>query len=669
MPEFPREAIRRFDARQFVDHLEHGKVAMIALFAKCHFGNSFYNTRVGHKHAGLEQDFLMETAAECRRRGIRTLAYYSLCWEKRAWDENPDWRWQDREGKTHGADQPWGWVCMNTPYKDELVMPQLREIAEGYPVDGFWLDIPIPAGGGLGPASLCHCPSCRAKWRTQLGIDLAAGVSPEMAMRLDMMTIEQYLTEIRQMIQETNPELVVALNVVGRATMNRRVKELCEIGTWESQPHGNDYLSHSFAVRTGRNDITDLQTMTVRFYQHWGDLTLKPTPQLITECASIIGNGGVVAVGDQVGVDGTLQPPVYDTLAEAFGFIEEREKLIAEAEPVRHVVVLLPVPDDKLPFVAGLANPRADQVIWRGAHKMLVESHIQVDVAYSALESDLSKCPMIILPEPCAYPKDVIDRLREYVRQGGTLVAVGSSLIKGGAFALEDVFGIRFIEPFSMPRPATPVMHFVPAAAVRGETADIALQLRGQTFKVVLDGAEELAAIHLPQAWFQPPQRAFRSPYSPASRERSPFPFATVHTFGKGKAVYVAASIFETYWRTCHHWLRQFMDALLRHVDPTIPYRVEAATNIEANLMSLGSDLLLNLIHYQIAHQGGREAISAIERVHPVHDIACEVRCNKVDAVVLEPEGRSIPYTFDNGICRFVVPEIQYMAMVRLKRS
>ena len=78
MPEFPAAAIRNFNAQAFVDNLERGRVSMVALFAKGHFGNAFYNTRVGHKHSGLEQDFLMETAAECRRRGIRTLAYYSL---------------------------------------------------------------------------------------------------------------------------------------------------------------------------------------------------------------------------------------------------------------------------------------------------------------------------------------------------------------------------------------------------------------------------------------------------------------------------------------------------------------------------------------------------------------------------------------------------------------
>ena len=62
MPEFPADAIKNFSAADFVGHLVRGKVNMVALFAKCHFGNSFYNTRVGHKHSGLANDFLMEAA-------------------------------------------------------------------------------------------------------------------------------------------------------------------------------------------------------------------------------------------------------------------------------------------------------------------------------------------------------------------------------------------------------------------------------------------------------------------------------------------------------------------------------------------------------------------------------------------------------------------------------
>ena len=38
-----------------------------------------------------------------------------------------------------------------------------------------------------------------------------------------------------------------------------------------------------------------------------------------------------VNVGDQVGIDGSLQPAVYDTFAESFGFVERCEKTLRDA--------------------------------------------------------------------------------------------------------------------------------------------------------------------------------------------------------------------------------------------------------------------------------------------------------------------------------------------------
>ena len=657
MPEFPPSAIRNFNAKEFVDHLEHGKVNLVALFAKCHFGNSFYNTRAGHKHRGLEADFLMETASECRRRGIRTLAYYSLCWDKRAWDGNPAWRYVDAEGNTVGDERPWGVLCMNTPYKDDLVMPQLDEIAADYPVDGFWLDIPLAAG----PGGYCYCPSCRRKFREHFGVDLSPEAPAELLDRFKMRTVVDYLTEVRAIVDRRHPDLAVFMNSAGCWRVSREVDDLCDAGCWESQPRPGDYLTHSFAARTARNDRLPVQVMTVRFYQGWGDMTMKPAPQLITEFAAMIGNGAPAVSGDQVCVDGTLQAPVYDLFNRAFGFVEERESVLKGAESVRHVAVLLPAPDPRLPMNHAVVQYEAEATPWRGCHKMLVESHIQTDQVYSLLADDLSRFPVIVLPEPAAYQEGMYDRLRDYVHDGGTLVAVGGSLLRGGEFHLQDVFGIQYLEPLSFS-----LAHFVPAPEVRGGTPDIPLQARGRVHKVRCAGAVELAALYYPQSDWQPPVRAFRSPYSPAADERSPFSFAAVNDYGKGRAVYVAASIFEIYWRTNHHWLRRFMEAVLRHVDPTMPCDVEASGLVEANLMRKGDDLLLNLVHYALGHQGGATAIAAIERVEPIHDIACSVRCESVNDVILEPEGRRIPFACKNGVCRLTVPEIEYMAIVRL---
>jgi len=650
MPEFPREAIVNFDAEQFVSQLRRGRINMVALFAKCHFGNSFYNTEAGHKHSGLEKDFLYEAAAECRRHDIRTIAYYSLCCDRRAYGEHPHWRAIRADGEAFPVSGCWGRVCINTPYREELVLPQLEEIAEGYPVDGFFIDIPV--------VPECFCEYCKRKFRQMYGRELTPEV-PEIERQAFLYaSTARVLRELRAICDRHNPELIIVSNRSGRIDAPESFRNMNDVGVWESQPRAN-YLTHSFATRTTRTFDYPVQVMSVRFYQGWGDLTLKPTAQMTTEFAAMIGNGGVASSGDQVQVDGTLQPAVYDMFADAFGFVKEREDILRRAKAVEHAAIVAPVAHPDLPAEEALGDAM------RGAHKALVESHVQFDILSSLDLDSLGRYQYLVLPDCASYAPALFPALRDWVEAGGTLVACGQSLLRdGNRFELEDVFGVEYLEPsvFS-------VSHFRPHDEVRGETADLALQLRGRSVKVIPAGAETLADYIYPQIE-STSTYAFRHTCAPPAMHESPYPFATVNKFGEGCGVYIAGSIFQVYWKTNHHWLRQFVEGLWDYIDPQPPVRVDISGIVESNLMTLDDgDLLLNLIHYQVGHQGDQSAIPSIERVHPIRDIDCRVRAPRAASVVLEPQGEELEFTMDGEYATFTVPEIEYLAMVRIHES
>ncbi len=647
MPEFPPEAITSFRADEFVAHLLHGRVNMVALFAKCHFGNSFYHTRVGHKHSGLPNDFLMEAAVACREAGIRTLAYYSLCCDIRVCGEHDHWRATEEDGTptpTHGS---WGPVCINTPYREELVLPQLQEIAQSYPVDGFFIDIPMVAK--------CYCRYCRQKFEAMYGYELTPQLPENERQGFLYNSTGRLLRELRAICEDHNPELVIVTNRSGRIDAPLSFRELNDCGVWESQPQSN-YLSHSFAARTVRTYDYPVQVMSVRFYQGWGDLTLKPAAQMTTEFAAMIGNGCVASSGDQVNVDGTLQPAVYDMFDRAFGFVQEREQILAGAETVCHTALLAPVPRPDYPA------PEALGPAMQGAHKALVESHVQFDILPSLDLDKLADYRYVVLSGSPEYALEVYPAVRDWVSAGGTLVACGTSLLRGHhCLELEDVLGIEFLEPsvFS-------VSHFRPRPEVRGEADDLPLQCRGRSLKAIPHGAQVLADYIYPQIETTK-DYAFRHTCPPPSLHPSPYPFATINDFGDGRGVYIAGSIFQIYWETNHHWLRQFVSGLWNYVDPEPPYRVDASGIIESNLMRLSDgDLLLNLIHYQVGHQGAASAIPSIERVHPLRGLECQVKAPGATAVILEPQGEATPFEMDGDYATFIVPEIEYLGMVRV---
>ena len=650
MPEFPADAITNFNAKEFADHLERGKVNMVALFSKCHFGNSFYNTRVGHKHSGLPQDFLMEAATECRRRGMFVYAYYSLCTDIKAYREHENWRWLGRDGNPSGINGPWGRLCLNSPYKDELVVPQLTEVIRDYPVNALWLDIPLPSN-----LDGCFCPYCRAKHQTLYGRALDGSASVDDAISWNFKAMVDLIRELKHIIKLHGKDILICSNQSGHLDSPMSFLEANDILCWESQPRSN-YLSHSFSARYVRTLDRPTQVMSVRFYQGWGDLTLKPAAQMTSEFAAMIGNGIAATSGDQVNVDGTLQPAVYDMFAESFGFVAEREGLLRKAHTVKDACILAPVPEhDKVARQAVGSSVK-------GAHKAMIESHIQFDILNSQHIAKINEYRTIVLPEPSSYADSVFPALEEWVKAGGTLIACGSALVRDGRFALEQVFGLEYVEPsvFS-------VSHFRPHAEVRGETYDLLLQCRATTQKVIATTAEIVADYVYPQGE-SIPERAFRNPLAaPPLNDLSPYPFATVNKYGKGTAVFIAGSVFRAYWEFNHHWLRQFFHGVYQYVTPDPLYRLDVPCTIEANLMkTLDGNLLLNLIDYQVGHQGDKDAIPSIERVFPHYNAVCKVRSNRVKEIVLEPEGAKLEFTEDSGYVAFTIPQLQHMAMVRI---
>ena len=62
----------RFDPQHLIGEFVRAWIDVAVIFAKCQYGNFYYNTKIGHKHAGLgDLDFLGEMVERAHRAGIR----------------------------------------------------------------------------------------------------------------------------------------------------------------------------------------------------------------------------------------------------------------------------------------------------------------------------------------------------------------------------------------------------------------------------------------------------------------------------------------------------------------------------------------------------------------------------------------------------------------------
>ena len=138
----------QFDAERYVKILKDARVNSLVTFAKGHHGNSYYNTLIGHKHNGLPAgvDMMGELIDECHMNGMKVLSYYSVGWLTPVAKNHPEWMERNQQGEkmgTGGATRTdsWNCICLNSPYMDQIVLPELREIVSMYEMDGLWIDI------------------------------------------------------------------------------------------------------------------------------------------------------------------------------------------------------------------------------------------------------------------------------------------------------------------------------------------------------------------------------------------------------------------------------------------------------------------------------------------------------------------------------------------------
>ncbi len=146
-----------FDAREFVATLKAARVNSINVFAKCHHGYAYYDSKIATRHPALKVDMLGQMIEACHANGIHVLYYYSLVWDVLASRKHPEWLAVTREQQHIGGppSDAWPWLCMNTPYLDQ-VAAENEELIAKYKVDGAWFDILKQNPDG------CFCKWCVA---------------------------------------------------------------------------------------------------------------------------------------------------------------------------------------------------------------------------------------------------------------------------------------------------------------------------------------------------------------------------------------------------------------------------------------------------------------------------------------------------------------------------
>ncbi|MEI6422825.1 MAG: alpha-L-fucosidase, partial [Lentisphaerota bacterium] len=306
----------KFDEEQFIGALKKGHVNSITLFAMCHHGWSYYDTKVGKTHPHLKTDLLSRMLKACKEADIEAPVYITAGWNERMADEHPDWLRLDKEGKLQNMPapgkpddaRPWGWrtLCFNTPYVDFLC-EVAKEVVSKYDPVGIFFDITFDQA--------CYCKNC-------VNSMVEAGLDPKdeaAAGKFQRQVYVNYLKKTSQAVWSLNPRTRIFHN----GGLNRRACDdfypyysHFEIESLPTGVWGYDHypLNAKYFLSRGM----DFLGMTGKFHQFWGEFGgFKGPNALKFECLHMLSLGSKCSVGDQLHPSGRMDEDTYRIIGEA----------------------------------------------------------------------------------------------------------------------------------------------------------------------------------------------------------------------------------------------------------------------------------------------------------------------------------------------------------------
>ncbi|MBB6674967.1 alpha-amylase family protein [Cohnella nanjingensis] len=624
-----------FAEDDFIGSLRRANVDTVNVFAMCHHGWSYFDTRVGAPHPHLATNLLPRMLDACKRHDIEAPVYITVGFNERSAREHPEWvavapAGMGRYGppsddpaapRTTGFDG-WHMMCLNTPYLDYIV-DYTREVIERFDPVGIFYDIV-----GEYP---CACEYCL---RSLAEMGLEAG-NHEHHRRLAQQVYLRYLQRTSELIWSLNPKTRLYHNCCTERMGDKSAYPYYSHYDIESLPSGGwgyDYFTSM--ARYIRNLDFRYLGMTGKFHKSWGEFGgFKSATALKFECEQMLAFGARICIGDQLHPSGRMDASTYAAIGEAFEGIADKEPWCADTAAVADIAIL------SAAAWTGSGEVRDSDM---GAYMMLEESHQLFDIIDDSM--DFSKYRVLILPDAIRVNDALRRKLEDYLGAGGKIMLSAESGLRQDeeTFALDvgaDYLGRSEWEiDYTQAAEdlagegglvASPFLNYEPGRRIEPRSADA--EIWASTWRPYFNRTNGHFCSHL---------------HAPAA-EPTGHPAVIRH----GNAVYFAQPLFRAYRK---HGVRLYRDlflACLRRLLPNPTLLTDLPSAGKANLTRLpgpnGDAYVLHLLYAVPILRGDTQVI---EDIPTLRDVSVRVKLDRaVREVRMLPDLALVPHHVDEA--------------------
>ncbi len=589
----------------------------VQIDSKGHPGFTSYPTKVGNPVPGFVGDPLRMWRDETARRGVALYVHHSGLYDSWA-VQKPGWAAIGADGKpSTTATSVFG------PYADQLLIPQLRELAGTYGVDGVWVD------GECWAAVPDYSPAALEAFRKATGIQEVPRRAGQPNwfefLQFQREAFRKYLRHYLVEVKKTNPEFQLCSNWAYTDHMAEPVSAPVDFLSGDYSPEdsvNSARLSGRFLVRQGVPwDLMAWSFGTQPSHRQ------KSVPQLKREAAVVVALGGGFQAYFTQKRDGSLREEQLPLMGEVAKFCRERQELCHHAMPVPQVAVVLSTAGHYR-RINGLFNRDLGRV--HGVLQALLEIQQSVEVvAEHQVAGRLAEYPLVVVPEWEYLDPSFQRDLKAYAEGGGNLLLVGPRAAALFASELD-------IQLTGAPQASGPVYLEQGGALVtfKGEQQGFTLGTRAVAFGRLHAGADLATAAR---------------------------PAAMVTPIGKGRIAATSFGFGQDYSRTPSVGVRAFLAELVGRLFPDPQVRVTGSSDVDVCLARKSGRWLVNLVNTSGPHR----TQSIFDTVEPVGPLSVSLRlAAKPSKVTLEPGGRSLPFEYRDGRVQTTVPRVEIHEVV-----
>ena len=583
---------------------------------KGHPGYSSYPTKVGQPVPGFVGDPLRVWREVTARRGVALYMHYSGVWDGQAL-KKPGWAALNADGKPNArATSFWG------PYSDQLLIPQLRELAGIYGVDGVWVD------GDSWAAVPDYSPAAIAAFTQATGFTTVPRKAGEPHwfefLQVHREAFRGYVRHYIAEVKKIHPAFQICSNWAFTDHMPEKVSVPLDFLSGDYSPDdsvNSARLSGRYLVRQGVPWDLMAWSFSRKAAEKPNAKVQKTAVQLQREAAVVLALGGGFQAYYKQKRDGSIYDEEMPVMAEVAKFCRARQAISHHAMPVPQIALLLST-EDQYRRNNGLFNRNLTRV--RGALLPLLETQYSVEiVGEHQITGRMKDYPLIIVPECDVLAPKFRDELATYVRGGGRLLLVGgvSAQLFAGELGLKLEGDSKSNAPMGL------------------SFANQEAKLTARWHSAKLPASARAIGQLLPS----------KPPGAPA------IPAASLSNVGRGQigAIYFTAG--QVYAKDQPALVRELVRTLVHELFPRPMVEVSGSPDVDLVVARNRGDVLVHLINVS----GPHATQPILESIAPLGPLQIRVRTPRNPAAVrLEPGGRSLAYTYRDGAIELIVPSV-----------